>query len=190
MQALDAPFPGTPRGRWLLRIGHYAPAVIIVIIVCSCVTDLLPIRISNDISRAYLPLIAVMLYPLLRHKRTLCTQCVTDMPLDGGERAARPLTRTALHLTHLVTIRKIWIGMAVFVIASTVFLLLNLHWLNTVLLETELLALLVLWRSTTVHQRLRPWCPWCRGPGDSNVIHEPGGPPGRRLPVPSGTGAR
>jgi hypothetical protein len=193
VQALDAPFPDTPCGRWLLRIGHYAPAAAMVFIVCSCVTDLLPTRISNDISRAYIPFVIVIVYLLVRHNRSLCVRCVAGMPLDGDTRAARPLNRTALHLTHLVgrDKNKARLGLFALVAASTAVYFLGLHWLNTVLLETGLLALLVLWRSLTVHQRLQPWCPWCRGPGgDSNAINEPGGPPGRRLPVPSGTGAR
>jgi hypothetical protein len=191
VQALDAPFPDTPRGRWLLRIGHYAPAAAMVFIVCSCVTDLLPTRISNDISRAYIPFVIVIVYLLVRHKRTLCERCVTDMPLDGDARAARPLTRVALHMAHLARDKRIGLGVVVVVIGATVTYYLKLHLLNVLLLEVVLLAVLALWRSLTVHQRLQPWCPWCRGPGgDSNAINEPGGPPGRRLPVPSGTGAR
>jgi hypothetical protein len=97
------------------------------------------------------------------HEKALCERCGT-LPEDPGKAARRRLALLAWeHLTHGTRMRHAiteavwwWLFAAVALAPG--------GWSRPVITAAFAWALLGLW-SVRAHNRLAPWCPWCRGDG-------------------------
>ena len=183
MSSIDFGMPWPARGasQW----GHRSTQILIGSIVATIALVLRPLPPDNPAA----VLIPVALFALVigswilmrRHDRRLCEQCMSSMPLDASNLAARRGRRFAL--AHLGSNRRFVVGYLVILIGS-----------NFVLLDTALLpasASRWLWaaiQSTMIylilaystHRKLQPWCPQCRDGGGGLDVDAP-------EPVPTGS---
>lgn len=120
----------------------------------------------------------------LRSGQRPCPWCAAAMPLNPAQVAER--RRRMLWLHHQV-VPSIWRTVAVVVgpfLALVVLRVLGVpgtaSWLA---LALALTPLAVAAQAVTVHQRLQPWCPWCRGGGGGEPAVDPRPDPVIRQPA-------
>lgn len=126
------------------------------------------------------------------HDRRLCEGCISSLPLNPSEAAARkdrPLR--AVHWTN--NRRPLFLLLVAFSIAVPVSgFLVQLRWRwhlpGSLPFILSGFAMLLVWlwfvRAFDIHRRLSPWCPYCRRRGGGGGLHmpspEPAGSTGRR----------
>jgi hypothetical protein len=162
------------------RSGHWASNLLIACIFAAIALRLRPIDPTNPLALV-LPvlLIAVVIVSWVRmrsHSRSLCELCMSSVPLNPSESAARYHRRLAV--VHLSSRRWLVGGYLVALIGS-------LYLPGTVGLwiwaavQSTMAYLLV---STKSHRLLQPWCPQCRGDGGGGT-HDADTPD----PIPQGS---
>jgi hypothetical protein len=177
-----SPFPDTPRGRFLQRLGHYANPVLLLAVAATVPLgffDNAPARIAGGLCTATV-LAAIVLD--FRHDAGLCERCIAAMPLNAPDRVRQSRTRAMLRIRH--TPRRIGlVVLAVILVASFI----PLHgWHAGADGAFSSLIVVVFWASLYVHRKVEPWCPWCHPRDDGgSEAWEPDGPPANRLPAPA-----
>jgi hypothetical protein len=169
------------------RLGHLlacrppAPVVALVLVGTAAVTEAAD---SPAATAAWVTALAGYVLLAVQRGRVPCTWCAEAMPLDVAGVASR--RRRMLWLHHLV-VPSIWRVAALTVGPFLVLLALALAGLDWAAswpaVAVALMPLAVVAQAVTVHQRLRPWCPWCRGGGGGDRIVDPEPDPAIRQPV-------
>jgi hypothetical protein len=182
-----SPFPDTPRGRFLQRLGHYSNMAMML-----AVTATIPLGFLGSggtiASVAGVLLLLTMVAAVFldfRHNVGMCERCVASMPLNAPDRVLQPRTRTMLRIRHAPF--RVVAGCAIVVVVASFVPLRGWQARAENGLADVLIA--AVWASFYVHRKVEPWCPWCHPRGDGgSEAWEPAGPPGSHLPVPAGDG--
>jgi hypothetical protein len=160
----SAPWPARAASRW----GHWGAQILVAAILAAIALVLRPPPPGNPLSlEAPIALFFFVLASwgfMRQHDRRLCESCMSTLPLNASEAAAR--YRRRLAVAHLGSNLPITAAYLVVLIGS-----------SPVLLDTNLLphplaryvwaaiqsTMIYLVLSYTTHRRLQPWCPQCRG---------------------------
>jgi hypothetical protein len=170
---------GTAWGPSASRWGHWAPQVLIGAIVASILLVLRPLPASPAFLLAPFLIVAVVLgswIAMRQHDRMLCERCMSAMPLNPSEVAARCRLRFAV--THMGSDRRALAAYLLVLVMSNLLLMAPAGIARTIgeyawaAVQTTLIYL-VLCHCT--HRRLQPWCPECEGggPGDDERVSDP-----------------
>jgi hypothetical protein len=165
--------------RMVIKWGHQGSRLLIAAIVCAIALRLHPLPPGTTLS--LLVPIAVMVtvitsWLLMRqHDRRLCETCMSTMPLNAAEVAARK--RRRFQITHLGSNKKLVIAYLIVLIGSAFVP----GRIGLVVWTAAQASMIYLVLSYSSHRKLQPWCPWCneRGPGEDEEIDAPD-------PIPSG----
>jgi hypothetical protein len=172
-------------------IGHYAEPIFPFILTASAVAgavmdalmprDSLPAAVFAVV--VVLTLLVLVFTEALGHRGMLCDLCAAATPLDGGVLAER--RRWMLRLAHFPnagTPTQAMFRLALFAMAATAINLVTSVVLSLPPSVTDIIRIatltapfaLVMWASHR-HNRLRPWCPYCRwdGGGDAEIAPAP-----------------
>lgn len=110
----------------------------------------------------WIPTVAVVpiLFAMFAHMRIpACSRCLAEMPLDGSEQAER-------HATWLWFSHRWGLVLgsyaAIFVVSVAPSWIFGRSTATAVMLCGSGLGWLPMFRAFGLHDRLRPWCPWCR----------------------------
>lgn len=179
---MSLPWPIRAANRW----GHWGAQVLIGANLAAIALVLKPLPYDNPIAviaPIALFLLVVASWLLMRqHDRRLCENCMSSMPLNASEVAARYRRRFAV--AHLASDPRVVVAYLVVLIVS-----------NPSLLGSDLLpgtlaqyvwatiqsTIIYLVLSYSTHRKLQPWCPRCNGGGgDGDDVDAPD-------PVPSGS---
>jgi len=147
--------------------GHYAPWLLGALVAGLTALTLVPDALAVVPWPVLAALLVGALYlglSILAHNRGLCERCIASLPLD----AARVADRYALRfrVAHLFDRRAFAVCYLGALLVSS---LLSGHPLGRygwAVAESSLVYLLMVY---VTHQRLQPWCPYCRGGGEEQV---------------------
>ena len=152
------------------RLGHWGAQILMASIMAAIVLGVRPLSPENPLSlEAPLLLFVVVLgsWGLMRkHDRRLCESCMSTLPLNASQTAARYGRRFAI--AHLASNMRFTVAYLVVLIGSSPVLLdTNLvpHPLAQYLWAAIQLTMVYLVLSYTTHRKLQPWCPQCSGGG-------------------------
>ena len=154
---------GDPESRLAWRLGHAGPAL------ASALWVVLTVAVLTDISWVGIPASFAIIggfVLMTRHDyNAVCIRCLREQPDDGGQQVVRKVWYLYVHhLPGIGLYGKIFVAFAS-----------CMGWVVATALDSWLGALLTLvtgswfaldWYAHYVHRRLKPWCPWCRDPGD------------------------
>ena len=169
MQVGDKPLgpddSSDPEARWWWVLGHAAPWVASVIWIGITVSSVfnwswlgLPITVG----------LLVMLGTHIRHDfPPVCIRCMREQPENGGQVAQRKLFHLwAHHLPAIGQFGRVLVSLGV--IAGWIVGSMELFgtFVNAGLMAFTGGLLSYEWYLIYTHRRLKPWCPWCKDPGD------------------------
>ena len=154
------------RGTWHMRtaIGHYAPWFLSAVIAGLIVLTLIPAAstaVPWALLLALVPLAIVAGGYILDHNRRLCERCIGAMPLDPSTVAARYAIR--FRVAHLFERKLFAIGYLAVVVGSLVLYDNPVGRYGCAITQASLVYLMLVY---ITHQRLQPWCPFCRHGGE------------------------
>lgn len=166
------------------RWGHFGSRVLIAAICAAIVLGVHPLP-SATLAGVFVPLgvagVAIVSALLMyAHDRRLCEQCMASLPLNPAQSAAQYERRFAV--AHMSAQRRFMIGYLAGLLLSNFLLVSPGSRPSPVALALWgacQYSLVYLILAHTTHRRLQPWCPRCRGGGES-LVDTPG-------PVPSGS---
>ncbi len=147
-------------------IGHYAPWFLSVVLGALIVLTLVPAAFAAipwEVLMALLPLAVAAGGYILDHNRHLCGRCIATMPLDPSTAALRYARR--FRVVHLFESRLFGIAYLVTVVVSLIVSGNPVGRYGCALTQASLVYLLVVYLT---HQRLQPWCPYCRHGGEEH----------------------
>jgi hypothetical protein len=179
MSSVDGTFGSAPwPGRAANRLGHYGSQILIASIFAAIALRLHPLPYDSPLFLAApVALIVVLLASWLlmrQHDRRLCEQCMSSMPLNAAQTAARYGRR--FQVTHLGQRKRIVAGYLAALIGSA-FLPGTVGLIIWTLMQTTMVYLVL---SYSAHRRFQPWCPQCNnGGGEDQDVDTPD-------PVPTG----
>ena len=148
-------------------IGHYAPWLLAALVGGLIAGTLVPDAVPDVAWPAAVGLLAVALFlglSILAHNRQLCERCIAALPLDASTVAARYAIR--FRVAHLFESKLFALCYLAALVGSS---LLSAHPVGRygwAVAEASLVYLLVVY---VTHQRLQPWCPYCRGGGEEQA---------------------
>ncbi|PZM90129.1 MAG: hypothetical protein DIU79_14525 [Actinobacteria bacterium] len=181
-------------------IGHYGPRLFAVILLATAVPPLAGYPVTWPMTIAGITAFVALLIAIHTHDSRLCLRCIATMPLNGAERAQR--YRRVLRAVHLgreplphlrIAGVPVLMPLPLYLMAAAAveailakagldgtYALTVIH----TLLFTAPLALSML--ALSLHDRLQPWCPYCRWGrgGDGPVEEAPDPDPHGRRPSP------
>jgi hypothetical protein len=160
-------------------IGHYAPWFLSVVMGGLIVMTLSPSVFSAVpwwVLLALIPLAIVAGGYILDHNRRLCERCITAMPLDPSTAAARYGLR--FRVAHLFERKVFAIGYLATVLVAMLVYDHPVGRYGCAVVQASLVYLMLVY---ITHQRLQPWCPYCRGGGEEQSAPT--------APTPISTGA-
>ena len=159
--------------------GHQAPRVLIGAILTSIYLAFRPLPATP--AALMVPFLLVLLVlvswvSMRQHDRGLCERCMSAMPLNPSETAARCRRRFAV--THLGSDRRLVAAYLLLLVFSNVLLLPAagvFHTAGQYVWAAVQSTLIYLVMCYTTHRRLQPWCPECQGggPGDKEWSADP-----------------
>jgi hypothetical protein len=153
------PFTAVVINRW----GHWAAQLLIGAICAAILLRVVPIAPDNLMAVgapvALMTLVVVTWLLMRKHDRRLCEHCMTAMPLNAAESAAR--YRRRLATAHLGS-NKLLVVAYLAVLVGSVFLPGRVGLAIWAIAQATMIYLLL---SYTTHRRLQPWCRACRGRG-------------------------
>jgi hypothetical protein len=150
----------TPVGRRVVAVwGHYAPELMMASIAAITALGLFPPPglFMYTLPLAVFAFVLATWLMLRAHDRRLCEHCVSSMPLNPSETAARYKRR--FWVAHNGTEARYVIPYLAFLVAAN-FVPGTVGRLVWVSAQASLIYLLAVY---TTHRRLQPWCPWCKG---------------------------
>jgi hypothetical protein len=160
------------------RLGHYAPEVLVGVIVASIGLTVRPPAyetVWGPLAPILLIGIVVMAWLQMRqHDRSLCERCIGSMPLNPSESAQR--YRRRLAVVHLGSERRAIVAYLGFLLVANLTLAvapLALTRPATALWALAQSTLIYVVLSHTTHRRLQPWCTQCDGGGDGDQTDAP-----------------
>lgn len=155
--AAGSPWSGRLAQRW----GHSAHVVLATAIVAVIVMGFLPPPglLMLTVPVALLTVVLASWLLMRQHDRRLCEQCMSAMPLNPAERAAR--CKRMFWLSHCGGQPRYVIPYLTVLIASN-FATTPIGRIGWAIAQSSMIYLII---SYTTHRRLQPWCPWCRGDG-------------------------
>lgn len=148
------------------RIGHYAVPLLVVAIVGAVTVGLYPPPppFTFTVPLALFMLVLGIWALMRQHDRSLCEQCVHDLPLNPSAEAKRLHRR--FWMAHTGSEPRFLIPYLAVLLGSN-FAMSTVGRIGWALIQLTMIYL-VLAQST--HRRLQPWCPWCSdGGGGSHV---------------------
>lgn len=151
----------------MTKIGHFAPRampLVILVMVALGVIGFLP----AEAVAAYAACMLALIYAESWHDARHCGLCQAATPPNGAESATRR-DRT-LRLVHAVRAHQIWAVGYVLSVVVTVLVVANVFDLSSYVVARMLDLTLMIPAAASMlmfntHDRLRPWCPYCRRRG-------------------------
>ena len=151
------------------RWGHFAPELLITSVALVIFLGFQPAFGQTGMVASLMLLVFVVTSWLLmrKHDRGLCEHCMTTMPLNPSEQAARYKRR--FWMSHTGAERRFLIPYLVVLIGSNFFpgLIGRVAW---AVIQSSMIFLIL---SYATHRRLQPWCPWCSEGGGGQEREEP-----------------
>jgi uncharacterized membrane protein len=155
---------GDPEAKWWWRLGHASPWLFCLAWVALTVSFVFDWQIIGTFVVLTFP---VVMMTYVKHEfQPLCIRCLREQPENGGQVAQRKLIY--LWTFHLPPFGPLGRIAAVFV---TIVL-----WVAGSFMRDSALGILmgavggslitVDWYLLYLHRKLKPWCPWCKDPGD------------------------
>ncbi len=145
-------------------IGHYAPwlpgAIVLVLIGLTLAPETSPI-LTWYVLVLVLASAVVVAGALVRHNRGLCDRCIASVPLDASATASRYGTR--FRVAHMFENKAFAISYLAIVVSTS---LLYFHPVGKYVWASAQATLGYLLVVYVTHQRLAPWCPYCRNGGE------------------------
>jgi hypothetical protein len=145
-------------------VGHYAPWLLAVLVGSLIAMTLVPYAaafLTWYVLAAMLVVALVLGISLFAHNRKLCERCIASMPLDAATVAVRYAMR--FRVAHLFENKLLALGYLVLVAGSSLFYTHPVGKYGWAAVEASLIYLLFVY---ITHQRLQPWCPYCKGGGE------------------------
>jgi hypothetical protein len=145
------------------RSGHWASQALIGSILAAIALRLAPIQTANPLALV-LPLLLMLLVIVswLRmrdHDRRLCERCMSSMPLNPSQNAARYRRRFAT--AHLGS-NKLLVVAYLLVLVGSAFVPGPIGVWVWAPVQASMIYLIL---CSVTHRRLQPWCPKCQGEG-------------------------
>jgi hypothetical protein len=148
-------------------VGHYAPWLLTALVGALIVVTLVPAAAGHlgweVLALAFIAVVFLAL-SLFAHNRHLCERCIASVPLDASATAGRYAFR--FRVTHLFE-RRLFAVCYLAAVAGCSFLYADpvgkYCWAAA---EASLAYLLSVY---VTHQRLQPWCPYCRSGGEEQT---------------------
>jgi hypothetical protein len=149
-------------------IGHYAPWFLITVLGALVVLTLVPVVSSYVAWQFLMALLAVtvfLAFPMLAHNRRLCERCIASMPLDASSVASRYSVR--FRVAHAFA-RKLFAFCYLAAVLGSSFLYSHpVGRYGWAVAEASLGYLVLVY---VTHQRLQPWCPYCKNGGEERTV--------------------
>jgi MFS family permease len=148
-------------------IGHYAHWYLAALVCGLMVLTVAPAAGAFVPWPAMVLLIAVAVLlglSMLAHNRRLCERCMAALPLDASAVAAR--YRLRFRVAHLFERRLFALGYLTTLLGSSLMAADPVGRYLWALAEASLVYLLLVY---VTHQRLQPWCPYCRHGGEEQT---------------------
>jgi hypothetical protein len=145
-------------------VGHYAPWLLATLVGVLIVFTVVPAASSFVAWQILLVLFAAVVFlafAIFAHSRRLCAQCIESMPLDPSEAAVRYGLRFLV--AHQFERRSFALGYLAVVVGSSFLYRHPVGRYGWAAVEASLVYLLFVY---VTHQRLQPWCPFCRNGGE------------------------
>lgn len=165
------------------RWGHSAHLLLSAAIVAVIVMGLYPLpgAFALTVPVAVLGFVLVSWLLMRQHDRRLCEQCAAAIPLNPSEQAAR--CRRMFWLSHCGMQPRYLVPYLVVLIGSN-FATSTVGRIGWAFVQSSMIYLIMAY---TMHRRLQPWCPWCRGDGggerDEDDVTPPAPPVDRHQPA-------
>jgi hypothetical protein len=179
---MSLPWPARVANRW----GHWGAQILMASIAGTIVLALRPPPPGNPLAlEGPLALFFLVLASwgfMRKHDRRLCESCMSSLPLNAPEVAARYRRRFAI--AHLGSDLRFTVAYLIVLIGSSPVLLathLVPHTVAQYLWAAIQSTMIYLVLSYTTHRKLQPWCPQCSGgDGGRDDVDAP-------EPVPTGS---
>jgi hypothetical protein len=145
-------------------VGHYAPWLLAILVGALIVLTLVPADSSFVPWQAMAGLLALAVFlgiSILVHNRRLCERCIAALPLDASMVAGRYGIR--FRVAHLFESKLFAIGYLAAVAGSAFLYSDPVGRYGWAAVEASLVYLLFVY---VTHQRLQPWCPYCKNGGE------------------------
>jgi hypothetical protein len=152
-------------------VGHYAPWFLVALVGAFIGLTLAPDAFSFLSWQVLIVLLAFALFSgvsILLHNRQLCERCIAALPLDAATVADRYSLR--FRTAHLFERKLIAIGYLATVLASS---FLSTHPVGRYAWALAQVSLIYLVLVYVTHQRLQPWCPYCKNGGEEQNAPTP-----------------
>ncbi len=152
-------------GAWTSRLaaslGHHANELLIVSIGAAVLLGLRPLpgAFGLTVPVALFGMVIASWLLMRAHDRRLCEACMSAMPLDAAQQAARYSKR--FWMAHTGSEPRFLVPYLIVLLASN-FATSTAGRALWVLMQLSMIYLIL---SYSTHRRLQPWCPWCRGGG-------------------------
>jgi hypothetical protein len=149
-------------------IGHYAPWFLGTLVGALIVLTVLPSVSSFVPWQALLALLAVAVFlglSILAHNRYLCERCIRSLPLDAATVAGRYAIR--FRVAHLFERKLFALCYLAALVGSSFLSSYPVGRYGWAVAEVSLVYLLFVY---VTHQRLQPWCPYCRNGGEEQTV--------------------
>ncbi len=145
-------------------LGHYAPGLLAAVVGALILWTLVPSTTDVVPGPALWALFAVAFLlgvSILVHNRRLCERCIAALPLDASTVASR--YRIRFRVAHLFESRLFAVGYLTVLTGSALLAGDPVGRYVWAAAEASLVYLLLVY---VTHQRLQPWCPYCKHGGE------------------------
>jgi hypothetical protein len=145
-------------------VGHFAPWFLAVLVGSLIAMTLVPYVapiLTWYVLAGMLVVALVLGISLIAHNRRLCERCIASMPLDAATVAVRYALR--FRVAHLFENRLLALGYLALVAGSSFLYAHPVGKYGWAVVEATLIYLLFVY---VTHQRLQPWCPYCKTGGE------------------------
>lgn len=152
--SLSVPHADGAGRRW----GHYGPQLLAGSILAIIALSFRPYAVGAvtlSMAAALLVFVILTWIKMRQHDRGLCERCMTSMPLNATEHAARFQRR--FWLAHSGSRPRYLVPYMALLIATN-FLTSTPGRVLWAVVQASMIYLIV---SYSTHRKLQPWCPWC-----------------------------
>lgn len=145
-------------------VGHFAPRLLTALVGALVVVTLVPAAaalLGWQVMAVAMVVVVLLAFSLFAHNRRLCERCIASVPLDASAAAGRYAFR--FRVTHLFERRLFAVCYLAAVAGCSLLYADPVGRYCWAAAEASLAYLLSVY---VTHQRLRPWCPYCRAGGE------------------------